>query len=227
MQRGGLVHKSLFVFPKHHAVRTIHCNQGEKEVESAMEQEQTAAEKPGSSSAKKEAWEWVKALLVAAVLVFLIRWLLFAPFIVDGPSMEPNFYTGERLIVNKLIYDFRKPHRGEVIVFHATPEKDYIKRVIALPGERIKVEGDNVYINGKILDEPYIRDAEERAKRNGSSYNIRNFPEQTVPDGEIFVMGDNRSNSQDSRDIGPVSYDKVVGRADLIFWPLSKIHWIH
>jgi signal peptidase I len=189
-----------------------------------MEQEQSL-EKP--YSVKSEAWEWIKALVVAAALVFLIRWLIFAPFVVDGPSMQPNFYTGERLIVNKLIYDFRKPHRGEVIVFHATPEKDYIKRVIALPGETVRVEGDNVYINGKVLDEAYIREAVEEAKQRGGSYNIRNFQEKTVPEGAIFVMGDNRSNSQDSRDIGFIEYKKIVGRADIIFWPFNKIKWIH
>lgn len=189
-----------------------------------MEQEQTAENR---HSVKSEAWEWIKALLVAAALVFLIRWLVFAPFVVEGPSMQPNFYTGERLIVNKLIYDFRKPRRGEVIVFHATPDKDYIKRVIALPGETVRVEGDNVYVNGQLLDEPYLRDAIEQAKKSGTPWNIRNFPEKTVPEGTIFVMGDNRSNSQDSRDIGFIEYKRIVGRADLIFWPFSKIKLIH
>jgi signal peptidase I len=189
-----------------------------------MEQEQTVDNR---EAVKREAWEWFKALVMAGVLVFLIRWLVFAPFVVDGPSMQPNFYTGERLIVNKFIYDFRKPHRGEVIVFHATEDKDYIKRVIALPGETIRVEGDNVYVNGELLDEPYIREAVEQAKKNGTSYNLRNFAEKTVPEGTVFVMGDNRTNSQDSRDIGFIEYRRIVGRAELIFWPLSKIKLIH
>src|ERR1700730_9732034 len=99
--------------------------------------------------AKSEVWEWVKALLIAGVLVVVIRTFIFAPFIVDGPSMEPNFYTGERLIVNEIIYSIRKPHHGEVIVFHAPEGKDYIKRVIALSGEKVKVEKNKVYVNGK------------------------------------------------------------------------------
>jgi len=189
-----------------------------------MEQEQTVQ---NGYSVKKEVWEWIKALLMAAVLVILIRWLLFTPFVVEGPSMQPNFYTGERLIVNKLIYDFRAPKRGEVIVFHATEDKDYIKRVIALPGERVRVEGDHVYVNGQLLDEPYIREAVEQARQRGTFYNVRNFPETTVDEGTVFVLGDNRSNSQDSRDIGMIEFNRIVGRADIIFWPLSRLQWIH
>lgn len=189
-----------------------------------MEQEQTV-DKP--NPIKSEAWEWIKALLIAAILVFFIRWLIFAPFIVDGPSMEPNFFTKERLIVNKIIYSLRKPERGEVVVFHATKDKDYIKRVIALPGETVRVEGDKVYVNNKVLDEPYLKRALDEAAKNGVPYNTRNAAEKTVPEGSVFVMGDNRSNSSDSRDIGPVKYEQIVGRADLIFWPFDKISLVH
>ncbi|MFH5183095.1 signal peptidase I [Paenibacillus sp. TAB 01] len=189
-----------------------------------MEQEQTMEK---SSPLKNEAWEWIKALLIAAVLVFFIRWLIFAPFIVEGPSMEPNFYTSERLIVNKIIYSIHKPQHGEVVVFHATKDKDYIKRVIALPGETVKVDGDKVYVNGQLVDETYLKKALDDAAKKGIPYNTRNFPEKTVPEGAVFVMGDNRSNSQDSRDIGFVKYDQIVGRADLIFWPFDKISFVH
>src|SRR5690242_1260649 len=92
-----------------------------------------------STPVKSEIGEWVKAIVIAGVLVFLIRTFVFMPFVVDGPSMHPNFVTGERLIVNKLIYTLRKPHRGEVIVFLAPEGKDYIKRVIGLAGDKIKV----------------------------------------------------------------------------------------
>lgn len=189
-----------------------------------MEQEQTMET---SNPIKKEAWEWIKALVIAAVLVFIIRWLIFAPFIVEGPSMEPNFYTSERLIVNKLIYSIHKPQHGEVVVFHATKEKDYIKRVIAVPGETIKVEGDKVFVNGKQIEETYLKKALDDAAKKGIPYNTRDFREATVPEGSVFVMGDNRSNSQDSRDIGFVKYEQIVGRADLIFWPFDKISFVH
>ncbi|AEI44364.1 signal peptidase I [Paenibacillus mucilaginosus] len=191
-----------------------------------MEQDQTVDK---STPVKNEAWEWIKALLIAAALVFFIRWLVFAPFIVEGPSMQPNFETGERLIVNKFIYRFTDPKHGEVLVFHAPSEKDYIKRVIALPGETVRVEGDQVYVNNQLVDETYLKEALDKAKQEGRPYNMRNFPEQTVPEGSVFVMGDNRSNSSDSRDpsVGFVPYEKIVGRADLIFWPFDKISLVH
>ncbi|MFD0867532.1 signal peptidase I [Chlamydia abortus] len=186
-----------------------------------MEQEQTSDH---PTPVKSEIWEWAKALIIAAVLVLLIRWFIFTPFIVEGPSMQPNFETGERLIVNKIIYSIRKPQRGEVIVFHAPQGRDYIKRVIALPGETVKIENNKIYVNNEELEEPYIQEAVARELQNGDYYNS-DFAEMTVPEGHIFVMGDNRPNSQDSRApmVGPVPYDKVVGRADVIFWPLSKI----
>lgn len=200
--------------------------QGQASTESTVVVTDGAA---AASSAKSETWEWIKALLIAGVLVVIIRWLIFAPFIVDGPSMEPNFETKERLIVNKILYTFRKPQRGEVVVFHATADKDYIKRVIALPGEKVKVEGDKVFINGEELDQPYLKEAIEKAQKAGQTYNNRNFPETLVPEGKIFVMGDNRRNSLDSRssEVGFIEYDRVVGRADLIFWPLGKISLVH
>jgi signal peptidase I len=176
---------------------------------------------------KSELWEWVKALLVALGLVLVIRWFLFAPFIVEGPSMEPNFHTGERLIVNKIIYSIRAAEHGEVVVFHATKEKDYIKRVIALPGETVKVDEDKVYVNGQLIEEPYLKEAVDEAEKKGVSYNVRNYAEHTVPEGTIFVMGDNRSNSYDSRDIGFIQYDQIVGRADIVFWPINDLQLVH
>lgn len=193
-------------------------------------------EQDNKSNVKNEAVEWIKAILIAVVLVFGIRWFLFAPFIVDGPSMQPNFHTGERLIVNKILYDIREPKRGEVIVFVAPEGKDYIKRVIGLPGDTVKVEGDDVFINGEKLQEPYIKSEVDAAKKKGKTYNNRNFnyvngklEAVTVPKDQLFVMGDNRPNSKDSRfdDVGFVSYDKIIGRADFMFWPIKEIKLIN
>lgn len=202
-------------------------------------QSRTAAHaaRPGKQSgAYKELVEWIKALVIAVVLVFLIRQFLFSPFIVDGPSMQPNFETGERLIVNKIIYVIREPEFGEVVVFDVPEQgRKFIKRVIGVPGDTIRLEGDDLYINDKKVDEPYIKEAVEAAHANGELYNKvgpdSNYPndtnpEMTVPDGMIFAMGDNRSNSSDSRVIGFVKDEEIVGRADLIFWPLNKIEFI-
>ncbi|AIQ47886.1 signal peptidase I [Paenibacillus sp. FSL R7-0273] len=182
---------------------------------------------------KNEVLEWIKAIAIALVLVILIRWLLFKPFIVDGPSMQPNFHTGERVIVNEILYDIRSPQRGEVIVFHVPSEgRDFIKRVIAVAGDTVKVEGDVVTVNGEPVDETYIQEAIDARHANNSLYNNKDFPNEevpdgTVPEGHIFVMGDNRSDSTDSRMIGYVPLEDIVGRADLIFWPIQDISIIN
>ncbi|MBW5444598.1 signal peptidase I [Cohnella sp. CFH 77786] len=189
------------------------------------------------SKAAGELVEWIKALAVAGLLVFVIRWFLVSPFIVDGPSMQPNFHDRERIIVNKIIYDIRQPKRGEVIVFHVPEEgRDFIKRVIAVPGDTVKVEGDTITINGKPIDEPYLKEAYEKAHASGGLYNPNDmewsnfpnnrYPDGKVPEGTLFVMGDNRSNSEDSRMIGYIPMDRVVGRADLVYWPLADFHFI-
>ncbi|WP_150267602.1 signal peptidase I [Paenibacillus tepidiphilus] len=178
---------------------------------------------------KNEAMEWIKAIVIALVLVILIRWLLFKPFIVDGPSMKPTFHTGERVIVNEILYDIRSPQRGEVIVFHVPSEgRDFIKRVIGVAGDTVKVEGDVVTVNGQPVNETYIQGAIDAAHQNNALYNNKDFPNEefpdgTVPEGHVFVMGDNRSDSTDSRMIGYVPLDDIVGRADLIFWPVKDI----
>lgn len=185
-----------------------------------------------SKKPRNELTEWIKALVIAGILVFVIRWLLITPFIVDGESMEPNFLNRERIIVNKVLYDFREPKRGEVIVFHVPDEqRDFIKRVIAVPGDTVKVQGDTVYVNGKAVDEPYLKDAIAKAHAQGREYNNADFPNSeypdgTVPAGTLFVMGDHRDNSKDSRMIGYIPMSRVVGRAELIFWPMKDIKYI-
>jgi signal peptidase I len=185
---------------------------------------------------KNDTIEWIKAILIAIIIVVVIRWFLFTPTLVSGISMQPNFENKERLIVNKIIYNIRDPKRGEVVVFHAPEKKDYIKRVIGLPGDTVMVKGDDVYINGEIIRESYIQAQVDEARAKGTSYNrIVNFKVEadgiraaTVPEGTVFVMGDNRSNSKDSRydEVGFIPFDKIVGRADIVFWPLDEMKLI-
>lgn len=111
-----------------------------------------------SSSINKELKEWAKAIAIAIILAYLIRTFLFAPFIVDGTSMMPTLENGERLIVNELQYRFGQPKRGDIIVFRYSEEQDYIKRVIALPGEVVEVKNDQLYINGQKVEEPYLNE---------------------------------------------------------------------
>lgn len=174
-----------------------------------------------SAKGKKEAWEWMKALAIAIALAFFIRTFLFAPFIVEGESMEATLHNNERLVVNKAIYYLSKPKRGDIIVFHAEADKDYIKRVIGVAGETVEVRDDVLYINGKQVDEPYLAKKREEAKAEGLAL-TDNFAPIQIPANDIFVMGDNRQNSRDSRMIGPVSLGKVVGRAEFVFWPFKE-----
>jgi signal peptidase I len=185
-----------------------------------------SADKPEASpaktkSAKREVWEWIKALLIAVAIVVIIRGFLFGPYTVKGPSMEPNFLDSERLIVNKIVYQFGGPKRGDVIVFHANPQEDYIKRVIGLPGDTVRVESGKVFVNGQQIDEPYLQNATDKGTGG-------DFPETKVPAGRLFVLGDHRAVSKDSRDpsVGFVDMNSVVGRTDIIFWPLTKLHWV-
>ena len=113
---------------------------------------ESASGAPPKAKGTNELVEWIKALAIAGVLVVLIRWFLVSPFIVDGPSMKPNFHDRDRIIVNKIIYDIRAPKRGEVIVFHVPEEgRDFIKRVIGVPGDTVKVDGDTVRLTARQL----------------------------------------------------------------------------
>lgn len=169
-----------------------------------------------NSSLGEEIKDWIISILIAVVLAFFIRYYIVELYMVEGPSMRPTLLNGERLVVNKFIYRFKTPEKGEVIVFRypSDPSRDFIKRVIATPGDTIEIKDGRVFVNGQLLNEPYILE-----KTRGS------FTIATVPEGRIFVMGDNRNNSEDSRfkDVGFVSYDNVKGKAIMIFWPLDHI----
>ena len=145
--------------------------------------------------------------------MFLAINLLTARIRVDGASMEPTFYTGEFVMVNRLAYKSGKPQRGDVIVFTLPdqPKRDYIKRIIGLPGDRVEVKARQVYINGLPLQETYI--AEEPIY-------IGNW---IVPNDAVFALGDNRNNSTDSHNWGAIPLENIIGRAVAIYWPPQ--HW--
>lgn len=167
------------------------------------------------SSLGEEAKDWIVSIVVAVILAFLIRQFIVELYIVDGPSMRPTLQSQERLVVNKFIYRFRAPDHGEVLVFRypRDPSRDFIKRVIATPGDTIEIKEGRVFVNDKLLSEPYI------LEKTRSEY-----PKATVPPNTVFVMGDNRNNSEDSRfaDVGFVPYDLIKGKAILVFWPVSE-----
>ena len=167
------------------------------------------------SSLGEEAKDWIISIVVAVVLAFLIRQFIVELYIVDGPSMRPTLQSQERLVVNKFIYSLRTPEKGEILVFKypRNQERDFIKRVIATEGDTIEIKDGRVYVNDQMLNEDYI------LEKTRSEY-----PKSTVPEGTVFVMGDNRNNSEDSRfaDVGFVPYSLIKGKAMLVFWPFSQ-----
>jgi len=126
--------------------------------------------------------------------------------------MEPNFEEGQRLLINKIVYIFHQPERGDVIIFQPSNSgADYIKRIIALPGDTVEIKGGAVYINGSKLDEPYIKDPPNYT-----------FHQKTIPENEYFVLGDNRNNSNDSHTGWTVPDENIIGKAWLSIWPPSE-----
>jgi signal peptidase I len=165
-----------------------------------------------------ETWEWTKALGIAVILATAIKVFLFAPVIVEGESMFPTLENKERLMLNKAAYLFSEPKRGEVVVFHSEHDKDWIKRVIGEPGDIVEVKEEQLFVNNKLIDEPYLDSLKLRYK----DLLTEDFYIE-VPKGHLFVMGDNRPNSRDSRRIGPIEIDQVIGRAEFVMWPLKEI----
>ncbi len=157
-------------------------------------------------------WSILQTLLFAGLL-FLIVNLLTARIRVEGDSMEPSLYDGEFVVVNRLAYLLESPRRGDIIVFKfpLNPDRRFIKRVIGLPGDAVRVQEGQVFINGDPLAEPYI------AAR--PAYN----DEWRVGLDEVFVLGDNRNNSSDSQNWGSLPLDSIIGKAVLVYWPLDTI----
>jgi len=164
-------------------------------------------------------WVLLRELLetiVLSLIIFLLIRQVIQNYRIESHSMQPNFYEGQFILVNKLAFKLGEPERGEVIVFHNpnNVEEDYIKRVIGLPGDTIEIRDQTVYINGEVFHEPY-----QINPFRPDEY----FPPTLVEPGTLFVMGDNRNNSSDSRRIGAIPEELIVGQAWLRVWPLD--HW--
>ncbi|WP_034670095.1 signal peptidase I [Ectobacillus panaciterrae] len=173
---------------------------------------------------KSQTWEWIKAIVIAVGLAAVIRYFFFAPILVDGVSMMPTLQDRDRMIVSKIGYRIGEPQRFDIIVFKATEDKDYIKRVIGLPGDRIEYKNDVLYVNGKAYEEPYLNDYKKQTTDGPLTYDFKLEEvtgQQTVPKGQLFVLGDNRRFSKDSRTIGTISMGQVIGKTNIVYWPLS------
>lgn len=166
---------------------------------------------------KKEGLEWLKAIVIALLLVILVRTFFISSYVVKGSSMLPTLEDGNKLIVNKLVYRIGDLERFDVIVFHATEQDDYVKRIIGLPGDTVEYTNGQLYINGKLHEEKYLEDFRAAGADETGEFKV------FVPEGKLFVLGDNRKDSRDSRDFGFVDIDNVVGKVNLRYWPLNEI----
>jgi signal peptidase I len=159
---------------------------------------------------------WLRDLLFSAAVSVLIILFLYQPVRVEGTSMSPRLEDHDRLFINKFVYHVTSIERGDVVVFHypRDPAKSYIKRVIALPGDKLRIDHGQVWVNGKELLEAYVPEMYR---------DVKSYAEIEVPDDSYFVMGDHRSISSDSREFGPVERDLIYGKAVFIYWPAKDV----
>jgi len=169
--------------------------------------------------------DFIETAVVALSLFVIVYLFLFQPHQVKGNSMNPNFHDGEYLLTDKISYRFEKPQRDDVIIFKAPQNQDYdyIKRIIAIPGETIKISNGLVYINNKILDEKnYLASA----SLTHPGLFLSEDKQFTLPEDEYFAVGDNRDHSSDSRDWGTVPLANIVGKAWLRYWPPQEFGFL-
>jgi len=173
---------------------------------------------PDKPSTSRNLIEWVVILGGALLVAFVVKTFLFQAFFIPSPSMVPTLEVHDRVLVNKLSYKAHDVHRGDVVVFERPPNdagaiRDLIKRVVAVGGDTIETRGDTLYVNDRAVKEPYVK-----TSSIGSAITRR-----TIPDKQVFVMGDNRTNSSDSRVFGPIDENTIVGRAFVKIWPLGSV----
>ena len=184
--------------------------------------ESVTADKP-KKDAKKEVISWILTIVTAIVAAFLIRTFLFEPIRVDGNSMSDTLHDKELVFVTKPEYYIGSPSRLDVIIckYPGRHNQYFVKRLIALPGDTVEIRYDaaagtnTLYVNGEVVDEPFLT-----PERNNSN-NV--YPLTTLDENEYFVMGDNRDDSNDSRSIGPISRDQIVGHVQFVFFPFNNI----
>ena len=191
-----------------------------EEFSSLRDDELPQSQRPGLGRRAVQLFrEVLETVLPAILIALLINVFVGQATRVEGQSMEPNLHTDQRLVVEKVTYRFHGPQRHDIVVLKLPSQGDelLIKRVIGLPGETVEIHDGQVYINGELLDEPFV-DEETYPGRNG---------QVTVPPLHVYVLGDNRNHSNDSRSFGPVPIENVVGRAWLSYWPPENVGLVH
>jgi signal peptidase I len=187
-------------------------NSPENQENEAGQKQVTAVSAPVVAPQPGTLMLWARDLLIAVVASVFMILFLYQPVRVEGTSMLPRLEDHDRLFINKFVYHFSAIQHGDVVVFRypRDPEKSYIKRVIAVPGDRLRIDRGDVILNGRRLEEPYVPD-EYRDSRS--------LPEMVIPPGYFYMMGDHRSISSDSREFGPVERNLIYGKAAFVYWP--------
>ena len=183
---------------------------------------------PRNENWKRSTIEWILVIVGALAIAFTLRATSFQVFYIPSGSMEPTLQVGDRVVVNQWSYRLHDVNRGDIVVFSrpegesAVEVKDLIKRVVGLPGETVTITDNHVLINGEVLDEPYLP---QGTKTDGTGTPVPCAPANPchIPDGQVWVMGDNRTNSSDSRFFGPIPESKIVGRAFVRLWPVGRL----
>ena len=157
--------------------------------------------------------EFLTAIIPAVLIALFVNvFIAQAAMVKDGPSMQPNLYVGYRMMTEKVSYYFHEPVRGDIVIAkHPGGQPNLIKRVIGLPGETIESREGHTFINGEGIDEPWV-----------TNFGGRDYPPTRIPEGHVFIIGDNRPVSHDSRAIGPVPIENITGRVVFIYWPLAE-----
>lgn len=180
---------------------------------------------PTGRIVRKVIIEWAAVIGCGVLIALTAQAFLVQAFWIPSPSMAPTLEVGDRVLVNKLSYRTHDVNHGDLVVFERPPEasngaeneiKDLIKRVIAVGGDTLEGRDGDVYVNGERIDEPYLVEGTP----------TDNLPYKEIPEGEVFVMGDNRTNSEDSRVFGPIDEDTIIGRAFIKVLPLSDLGWL-
>ncbi len=166
-------------------------------------------------------FDFLQSIVVVLAIMVMIYLFVMSPQEISGASMEPNFHNGEYILTNKIEYKLTNPKRGDVVIFKSPLNKDidYIKRIIALPGETVMLKDSALWVNGTKVAEPYLA---PDAYIFGGSY-LREGVEVTVPEGQYFVVGDNRPHSSDSREFGPIAKEDFIGKALVRYWPFDQM----
>jgi signal peptidase I len=159
--------------------------------------------------------EIVVIVTAAFVIALLVQAFLVKPFTIHQVSMRPTLEEGDRILLNRLAYRFRDQARGDIVVFHSpiSADEDLVKRIVAVANDKVAISMGTLYVNGVPQDEPYVLEQDFSGE----------MPEIVVPPGHVFVMGDNRNNSGDSRLFGPITTESIIGSAFLVYWPIG--HW--